>query len=97
MENSYKQTSDQGTVLTFTSRQIEALILYVGNLLTLVSNNDEVDMISPTTYDCELFFASLRELCHHDNTVESVMHAIKNQFTIKNLLSEFKLKYNTAR
>ena len=71
--------------------------MYVGNLLTLVTNNNEVDLISVTTYDCELYFASLRELCHHDNTVESVMRAVKNQFTIKGLLNEFKLTYKTAR
>ena len=61
---------NEGPVVTYTTRHIQALILYVGHLLRLVEDNNEVDMLAPSTYDVELFFAHFREMCNHDYSVE---------------------------
>ena len=71
------QESDCGIALPFTSRQIQGLILYVGNLLSLVEDHDEVDLLAPSTYDVELYFAKLRELCRGNNSMSNVIRNIK--------------------
>jgi len=45
--------------------------------MSLVDNNDEVDMLAPSTYDVELFFAHFREMCNNDYSVENAVRVLK--------------------